>query len=52
MKVLRKAIIVRNFKDIAHTKAERNIFEAFIVQVQFCFLQYFYGCTEISLQNI
>ncbi|KAF0749338.1 ribosomal protein S6 kinase beta-1-like, partial [Aphis craccivora] len=27
MKVLRKATIVRNFKDIAHTKAERNIFE-------------------------
>jgi p70 ribosomal S6 kinase len=28
MKVLRKATIVRNQKDTAHTKAERNILEA------------------------
>lgn len=28
MKVLRKASIVRNQKDTAHTKAERNILEA------------------------
>lgn len=36
MKVLRKATIVRNAKDMAHTKAERNILEAIKVQVQFC----------------
>lgn len=36
MKVLRKATIVRNSKDMAHTKAERNILEAVKVQVQFC----------------
>lgn len=28
MKVLRKASIVRNQKDTAHTRAERNILEA------------------------
>lgn len=28
MKVLRKAAIVRNQKDTAHTRAERNILEA------------------------
>ncbi len=28
MKVLKKATIVRNQKDTAHTKAERNILEA------------------------
>lgn len=38
MKVLRKATIVRNSKDMAHTKAERNILEAVKVQVQFCLL--------------
>jgi len=41
MKVLRKATIVRNFKDIAHTKAERNIFENVKVQVQFCLYNIF-----------
>lgn len=35
MKVLRKATIVRNSKDMAHTKAERNILEAVKVRVQF-----------------
>lgn len=33
MKVLRKASIVRNQKDTAHTKAERNILEAVKVSV-------------------
>lgn len=28
MKVLKKATIIRNQKDTAHTKAERNILEA------------------------
>ncbi|KAG8266880.1 Ribosomal protein S6 kinase beta-2 [Homalodisca vitripennis] len=36
MKVLRKAAIVRNQKDTAHTKAERNILEA--VKVLYTFL--------------
>jgi len=49
MKVLRKATIVRNSKDMAHTKAERNILEAVKVQVQFCL--YNIGCTQINLQN-
>lgn len=38
MKVLKKASIVRNQKDTAHTKAERNILEAvkvFIYQMMF-----------------
>lgn len=34
MKVLKKATIVRNQKDTAHTKAERNILEA--VKVRQC----------------
>ncbi|XP_049786907.1 ribosomal protein S6 kinase beta-1 [Schistocerca gregaria] len=41
MKVLRKASIVRNQKDTAHTKAERNILEAvkhpFIVELMYAF---------------
>jgi len=41
MKVLRKATIVRNQKDTAHTKAERNILEAikfpFIVDLLYAF---------------
>ncbi|KAJ4440739.1 Ribosomal protein S6 kinase beta-1, partial [Periplaneta americana] len=41
MKVLRKASIVRNQKDTAHTKAERNILEAvkhpFIVDLIYAF---------------
>jgi p70 ribosomal S6 kinase len=36
MKVLKKATIVRNQKDTAHTKAERNILEA--VKVGFIFV--------------
>ena len=31
MKVLKKAVIVRNQKDTAHTKAERNILEDVIL---------------------
>lgn len=38
MKVLKKATIVRNQKDTAHTKAERNILEA--VKVSSCMLVY------------
>ncbi|XP_050314218.1 ribosomal protein S6 kinase beta-2-like [Anthonomus grandis grandis] len=41
MKVLRKASIVRNQKDVSHTKAERNILESvmhpFIVQLNYAF---------------
>jgi p70 ribosomal S6 kinase len=41
MKVLKKATIVRNSKDTAHTKAERNILEAvkhpFIVDLKYAF---------------
>ena len=41
MKVLKKATIVRNSKDTAHTKAERNILEAvkhpFIVDLLYAF---------------
>lgn len=41
MKVLKKATIVRNQKDTAHTKAERNILEAvkhpFIVDLKYAF---------------
>ncbi|XP_050481977.1 ribosomal protein S6 kinase beta-1-like [Bombus huntii] len=41
MKVLRKASIIRNQKDTAHTKAERNILEAvkhpFIVNLMYAF---------------
>ncbi|KAL1235867.1 Ribosomal protein S6 kinase beta-1 [Trichinella nelsoni] len=41
MKVLKKASIVRNQKDTAHTKAERNILEAvksaFIVELKYAF---------------
>ncbi|XP_012283578.1 ribosomal protein S6 kinase beta-1 [Orussus abietinus] len=41
MKVLRKASIIRNQKDMAHTKAERNILEAvkhpFIVDLMYAF---------------
>ncbi|XP_011874003.1 PREDICTED: ribosomal protein S6 kinase beta-1-like isoform X2 [Vollenhovia emeryi] len=41
MKVLRKALIVRNSKDTAHTRAERNILESiqhpFIVDLKYAF---------------
>ncbi|KAJ8043873.1 Ribosomal protein S6 kinase beta-1 [Holothuria leucospilota] len=41
MKVLKKAVIIRNQKDTAHTKAERNILEAvknpFIVDLHYAF---------------
>ncbi|XP_060529508.1 ribosomal protein S6 kinase beta-2-like [Cylas formicarius] len=41
MKVLKKASIVRNQKDVSHTKAERNILESvkhpFIVQLNYAF---------------
>ncbi|XP_011155999.1 ribosomal protein S6 kinase beta-1 isoform X1 [Solenopsis invicta] len=41
MKVLRKALIVRNQKDTAHTRAERNILESikhpFIVDLKYAF---------------
>ena len=41
MKVLKKAVIVRNQKDTAHTKAERNILEdvkhPFIVDLIYAF---------------
>lgn len=41
MKVLKKAMIVRNAKDTAHTKAERNILEEvkhpFIVDLIYAF---------------
>lgn len=41
MKVLKKASIVRNQKDTAHTKAERNILEAVKVKNSFkAFFQY------------
>lgn len=33
MKVLRKASIVRNQKDVSHTKAERNILECVMVSI-------------------
>jgi hypothetical protein len=37
MKVLKKATIVRNAKDTAHTKAERNILEAVrVCCISFC----------------
>ena len=39
MKVLKKATIVRNQKDTAHTKAERNILEA--VKVRKTGLEYY-----------
>lgn len=38
MKVLRKASIVRNQKDTAHTKAERNILESVKVNIHFTFV--------------
>ena len=44
MKVLKKAVIVRNQKDTAHTKAERNILEdvkhPFIVDLIYAFQVY------------
>lgn len=36
MKVLKKATIIRNQKDTAHTKAERNILEAVKVSFNVC----------------
>lgn len=47
MKVLKKASIVRNQKDTAHTKAERNILEAVKVKNVEKGLFYFYICPEI-----
>ncbi|KAG7174078.1 Ribosomal protein S6 kinase beta-1-like [Homarus americanus] len=62
MKVLKKATIVRNQKDTAHTKAERNILEAvkhpFIVDLVYAFqtggklyliLEYLFYISEIIL---
>lgn len=46
MKVLRKASIVRNQKDTAHTRAERNILEA----VKVCADCYF--CSNVLLNLI
>lgn len=43
MKVLKKASIVRNQKDTAHTRAERNILEA--VKVSCLFIK-----SQISIQ--
>ena len=41
MKVLKKATIIQNKKDVSHTKAERNILEAvrspFIVDLHYAF---------------
>ena len=42
MKVLKKATIVRNQKDTAHTKAERNILEA----IKVSFFYDFFECEE------
>lgn len=42
MKVLKKASIVRNQKDTAHTRAERNILEAVKVSTLGYFLEYFF----------
>lgn len=47
MKVLKKASIVRNQKDTAHTRAERNILEA--VKVNFDLLE---SCFEIKLSFV
>lgn len=41
MKVVKKAVIVRNQKDTDHTKAERNILETIQVNIR-CFCIYFY----------
>lgn len=43
MKVLKKATIIRNQKDTAHTKAERNILEAVKVRTEEDFLCLFEG---------
>ena len=52
MKVLKKATIVRNQKDTAHTKAERNILEEvkhpFIVDLHYAFQ----GDTSIDFAQI
>lgn len=41
MKVLKKASIVRNQKDTAHTRAERNILEAVKVKSAICTAKFF-----------
>jgi len=46
MKVLKKATIIRNQKDTAHTKAERNILEAVKVLI---LTQYFAHFTFSAL---
>ena len=55
MKVLKKAVIVRNQKDTAHTKAERNILEdvkhPFIVDLIYAF-QVVYNLILIFLVNL
>lgn len=40
MKVLKKASIVRNQKDTAHTKAERNILEAVKVRYTWFYIEF------------
>ena len=55
MKVLKKAVIVRNQKDTAHTKAERNILEdvkhPFIVDLIYAFQVRLY-CKGYVIINI
>lgn len=48
MKVLKKATIVRNQKDTAHTKAERNILEAVKVSRAFIYAFYIYHSIDVS----
>lgn len=43
MKVLKKASIVRNQKDTAHTRAERNILEAVKVSSIYFYCYYHWG---------
>lgn len=60
MKVLRKASIVRNQKDVSHTKAERNILESVRVRItiinnryinKFDVLASFYSSVELCISN-
>ena len=55
MKVLKKAVIVRNQKDTAHTKAERNILEdvkhPFIVDLIYAFQVRLY-CKGEAIVNL
>lgn len=50
MQVLKKASIVRNQKDTAHTKAERNILEA--VKVSFLLFEIFSFINGYNSQSI